>query len=946
MADKVGEAEYELDLDTSEFKLKATEAGNHLKTVISVAAGIEFQRLANEFRQLGSELFNLVADFDHFIITLGSQGQVAQKHAQDVAQAMLDLSRQTLFGASEIVVAVAGIAQRLETLTGREVNVADATAFMTAATNLAVASSSDLTSATSTLINVMLAYEIPLSDVARATDLVFNLSRITGVEFITLALAADRLKARLGDAAPSLADVGTVLATVNELGITGSRGLLVLVSGIEALTEGGKEVTNELNRLGVGIYDAQGRFVGFRSIIDQLSKAYANLTPQQKNLSADILFSSQASTILLGIIDKGVETYDEFTKRITTSGTASQGATQHVADLNGQLTILKNNILATAIELGNKLEPAITKLISLVNPLLQGLSKNEDAMIAVAVVAAGILVSSLILVTLAFSAVAGAAIVAFIAVNAMLLGIPIAVAVAVAAIVLLIHNWEEVTDVFKESLHGWLLAWEALWSKIPDVAQDAIEAVIAPAKQMSKDIMDTFPQIADAWEALWDSMPQFVKNAEGPIISAAQSIADKIVNIWNKIKNPSLGAEGLSGDIRDVEIRDSITGEPYFITRQEAKDLLNLPEAPGSQFTGAERDRLKREMEKAEAAGSPVVPDFIPDKEKAPKALSQLQKDLLALAAAWAIFHQQTGGNLNDFQVFLKLQEANLNLKQREHDAMIALNTSTMLLTNRSFQLRLTFVQLAEEAARSGRSIQAVVFDLFEGIADKAKSFLDEILNAPTRESTQMQLNIDKLRRQALLLERGGADASRVDNIGKPGTPQPNAADRELNRIENRIKALELEQRIRQANIDIMKSEAILKQQNLQTEADIANAHVFLGQQIFNLTGTVRDLDDAMGGLLARLGVQLGIPQLYTGLSFVPQKMVAILDPGEAVLTAQQNSERNFRTPNGPAAAFSFHFSGTDFDSMKQEMNQKYDKAVWAIRRRGTSIPKGTFSGR
>lgn len=918
----LGGADYELDLDTNKFKAKATEAGSFLHTTIAVAAGITAQKLSAEFQQMGKELFNLVADFDHFIITLGSQGQVADDVARQVAASMLELSRTTLFSAQGIVVAVAGIAQRLETLTGRAVNVADATAFMTAATDLAVASSSDLTSATSALINVMLAYQIPLEDVAKASDLVFNLSRITGVEFITLSLAADRLKSRLGEAAPNLADLGTVLAMVNQQGITGSRGLLVLVSGINALTSGSKETTNELNRLGIGVYDAQGRFVGFRSILDQLSKAYADFTPQQRKMSADLLFTGEASNILLGLIKAGPETFDKFNERINTSGTAAEGARQHVADLNGQMELLKNNVQATAIEMGDKLEPSVTKVLTAINPMIEALSENEDAMLAISIVAAGILVSGLALVAVGFYAVAGAALVALIAENAALLGIPIAVALAVAAVILLIKHFQEVVAFFKGN-----------WLTIGLL-------IFAP-------FLGAIRLITDNWRGLFDILPEPVQNFIIKVLAMIDTMVNGFLTAARTIASAfddldPTGHLNTAGKIPgNIDLAGGAEAHQAAVARAHAN-------AAAEAWTTSGSIQPKGPAATPEGAGPPVVPPPFPEKEK---SIPQGVLDLLALAAAFAVFQAQTGGSIEDFKVFLKLQEANINLNDRQRDALTALNVSTMLLANQGYQLRLAFVQMAEEAARTGRSLQSVISDVFKGLADKATSLLDQILNGPTREGTELQLRIDRLTRQADLLTRGGADESRLANIGKKGTPQPTGADRELKSINDQIKSLQLEQKIRQDDLAIMKDEAILKQKNLQTDRDVASANDFLGTVIENLTGTVKRLDDAMGGLLGRLSQALGIPQFAGGISYVPQKMLAVLDPGEAVLTAQENAGRTGSRGNGGYSIQNYFTIQADMSDeavnrLAAKVEQAGDRSLQRMMRRGSLPPSGSNSGR
>jgi len=284
-----------------------------------------------------------------------------------------------------------------------------------------------------------------------------------------------------------------------------------------------------------------------------------------------------------------------------------------------------------------------------------------------------------------------------------------------------------------------------------------------------------------------------------------------------------------------------------------------------------------------------------------------------------------TGGTIEQYRILLKVGQDRIDLDQRQEAATIALGAQQMEAADGAFTLRSGLVAIAEAAVQAGTTIPVQVDKIFTGILDNAKSTLDQILNAPTREGTQLQLKIDTLTRQADLLKMGCADASRLANVGKSGTAQPTAADRQLDALNKQIAALQEEQKIRADNLAIMKDQAILADQRLQTDADLANKDKWLAAVITNLSTTVIGLDVAMGGLMGTI-TGGSIPKLASGLSYVPQPMLAHLDIGERVLTASENRQLG---AGMPAVTFAqqFTINGSPDEATVDRLMQKIEQA-------------------
>lgn len=241
--------------------------------------------------------------------------------------------------------------------------------------------------------------------------------------------------------------------------------------------------------------------------------------------------------------------------------------------------------------------------------------------------------------------------------------------------------------------------------------------------------------------------------------------------------------------------------------------------------------------------------------------------------------------------------------------------------------LQIALVEIATELIKSKRTLEEWNLDeILRPKLDAVRSMIDDIFNQPTKESLALDLKKAKLEREALLLERGGADASKVGQKGTKDRPAPEASanDKHLKSINDQIEAISREIDLRRKDFEIAKLETELKDKTVASDVDILNANQFLATALTSLSGDAKTASDALGirlfdaALKAASGLQAvgaaggtgftpaerhwinGVafnagepppfPGFKWGLDFVPRdNMPALLHYGERVLTRQEN---------------------------------------------------------
>ncbi|GAB2751505.1 phage tail tape measure protein [Sinomonas soli] len=359
---------------------------------------------------IGKRSIEAASQYQEATAKLAAHAGISQAAAEKVGTAFLNTAGDTTFSAQQLMEAFAPVSGQFELLNGHALSASDSLTVMKTASDLAEASGTDLGTTTKSLADVMVAYGIKVADASKASDVLENASRLTGVGVGAVATAVDRLKGRLGVAAPSLGDTGTLMAELASHGITGQRGIMLVNTAMQTLLGSSAGTKKELKTLGVEVYDSSGHFIGMKKVIEELGPKLNGMTDQQRQAAEKALFGASAAGALDGVLKGGATTWDKYSEKVNEAGSAHEAAEKASNTYEGAQKKLEASFKDASIALGQALLPVIQKaldvVMKIVKPILQWVTHNKDlaAGILIAVGALGALTAAVAILNIVLNA--------------------------------------------------------------------------------------------------------------------------------------------------------------------------------------------------------------------------------------------------------------------------------------------------------------------------------------------------------------------------------------------------------------------------------------------------------------------------------------------------------------------------------------------------------------
>lgn len=300
------------------------------------------------------------------------------------------------YSGAKIGEAFAGIAGELKTVEGHALDAGQAVKVMTAALDLADATGGDLKQTTEALGKVMLTYGLQAGEAGNASDVLFNASKATGESVETFTTTLDKARGRLGALAPSVTETAALMAELAKQGVAGRLTMGSLAGVFGTLVSQSKPVTQTLKDLNVHVFNSKHEFVGLHSVIEQLHPAMGRLNQESQLQAARLLFGEKAAKQMLEVIHQGPAAFDQWTKKVGESGTASRAAGIEHETLAGKAKAARATLENTAAGIGDKLIPALQKMADALKGGIDWLDKHKTAAKVLAGVITGILAAAVI----------------------------------------------------------------------------------------------------------------------------------------------------------------------------------------------------------------------------------------------------------------------------------------------------------------------------------------------------------------------------------------------------------------------------------------------------------------------------------------------------------------------------------------------------------------------
>jgi len=247
---------------------------------------------------------------------------------------------------------------------------------------------SDIFAAAKPVLQLSAAAQIGNAQAADITAKALNTFGMQGREAIDVAnlLAAASMKgAKVTDLASGLQQAGadahrlgvplqdlvTSLTLFARRGVTGSDAGTSMKTMMQRLLPQSKDAAATMKRLGIDVFDAQGRFIGLRGTIKEYGDALRGKSQEEQAAALQTLFGSDASRAAGILLLGNVKAYDKLHAAVTRHGAAERVAKAQTKGYKGALDGFKSTVETLEITWGEKLLPTATAVMQFLSANLE-----------------------------------------------------------------------------------------------------------------------------------------------------------------------------------------------------------------------------------------------------------------------------------------------------------------------------------------------------------------------------------------------------------------------------------------------------------------------------------------------------------------------------------------------------------------------------------------------
>lgn len=273
---------------------------------------------------------------------------------KQLMQQTRDLGRSTKFTAQEVAEA-----QMYQAMAGMKTN--EVLEMTPKLLKMSIAAGSDFAQTSDIVTDNLSAFGMSIGEVDRLMDVMVATSNNANTNVQMLGEAYKYVAASSRNF-ESFENVNILLGVLADNGIKSGQAGRNLAAIYRRLANPPKEVANALTDLNIQLYDQQGKFKGVKALCDDLKKATANLTQEERNRYLAMIAGGEGMKILASIMGTTEEGYNKVADGVRNA----KGATDKFADEMSNTTANKIAQFESAladlkISIGEAFAPIATK---------------------------------------------------------------------------------------------------------------------------------------------------------------------------------------------------------------------------------------------------------------------------------------------------------------------------------------------------------------------------------------------------------------------------------------------------------------------------------------------------------------------------------------------------------------------------------------------------------
>ena len=248
--------------------------------------------------------------------------------------------------------------------------------------DLAAAGAMDMGSSASYIVGAVKGFGDEMKNASTYADLMAKGATLANTDVAALGEAISYGAATAAGYSQSVDSMTLSLLRMAEQNVTGQTAATSLNRAMADLYSPTAEAKKALDSLGISAYNADGSARDFNIVVDELSGALKGMSEENANALKSTIFTTNGMNAFNKMTASTSERVKELQEGLEGAvGSAAQQARTQLDNLNGQLTLLKSAIEATAITIGNKLLPHVTKAVGWVQSAFEWINSLNDAQV-------------------------------------------------------------------------------------------------------------------------------------------------------------------------------------------------------------------------------------------------------------------------------------------------------------------------------------------------------------------------------------------------------------------------------------------------------------------------------------------------------------------------------------------------------------------------------------
>lgn len=308
----------------------------------SVRSGTEFTTNMNKLQGVTGASADTMAKFGEKARELGNDTSLVGVSAQTATQAMVELAKGG-FSANDAMESARGTLQ------------------------LAAAAQISAAEAATIQADALHAFGLKATDAAKVADVLANVANASTGEMTDFAYGFQAGGAVMHQFGISVEDAAATLGLLANAGIKSSDAGTLVKSMLLAIASPSEQAAGALDELGVSAFDAQGNFVGMRTLLEQFQAAAQRMTPEMYALYTSTALGSDAARLAGIAAEQGGEGFDQMAAAVSRQGSAAALAAANTQGLPGVFERLSNTADRARLAVFDLLDGPLQSLGNLIN---------------------------------------------------------------------------------------------------------------------------------------------------------------------------------------------------------------------------------------------------------------------------------------------------------------------------------------------------------------------------------------------------------------------------------------------------------------------------------------------------------------------------------------------------------------------------------------------------